>query len=66
MQPTCEAGQLVRSYSIELENNLPSNTPANDVRRVFIENERQIRNQEDKDSAWRAYYEPWKPVEENP
>lgn len=60
-----EAGQLVRSYSIDLENTLPSDVPANDVRRVFIEDERRIANHEDRSSEWRTYYEPWKPVDEN-
>ena len=65
MQPVSEAEQLVRSYNIQLENTLPSNLLSHDVRRIFIDNERQLRNHEIQSSKWRTYYEPWKPVDEN-
>ena len=60
-----EASQLVRSYSIELGNTLPSDAPANDVRRIFVENERQLGHEEARISEWRTYYEPWNPVDDN-
>lgn len=65
MDSSSEPGQLVRTYSIELENNLPPNIPANDLRRVFIENERRIGREEEESASWRKYYEPWDPLEEN-
>jgi hypothetical protein len=60
-----EARQLVRSYSIELENTLPSSVAADDLRRVFTDNERQEGNQEARNLEWRTYYEPWKPIGED-
>jgi hypothetical protein len=63
MESASEAGQLVRSYSLELENTLPTTVPVHDVRRVFVDNERQMRLHEGENSVWRKYYEPWKPVE---
>lgn len=65
MESSPEAGQLVRSYSIELENSLDSNVPTNDLRRVFTENERRIRREEEENASWRKYYEPWDPSDEN-
>lgn len=65
MQPVSEAEQLVRSYNIQLESTLPPNLPAHDLRRIFVDNERKLRNQEIESSEWRTYYEPWKPVDEN-
>ena len=65
MQSTAEPGQLVRTYSIELENNLPSTVPATDLRRVFIENERRLHREEEENAPLRKYYEPWEPVDEN-
>jgi len=65
MDSLVEPGQLVRSYSIELESNIPANVPANDLRRVLIENERRISREEEESASWRKYYEPWKPQSEN-
>ncbi|KAE9365611.1 hypothetical protein N431DRAFT_519116 [Stipitochalara longipes BDJ] len=64
MESTSEAGQLVRSYSIELESNLPATVPDNDLRRIFIENERRIQVEEQESAIWRSYYEPWSPGDE--
>jgi hypothetical protein len=65
MSSASEAVELVRSYSLELENTIPSDTPPHDVRRVFVEQERRLRTQEAEDAPWRSYYEPWVPVDEN-
>jgi len=55
MDSLVEPGQLVRSYSIELESNIPANVPANDLRRVLIENERRISREEEESASWRKY-----------
>jgi hypothetical protein len=65
MEPTSEAGQLVRSYSIELESNLATTIPDNDLRRIFVENERRLQVEEQENAIWRSYYEPWSPANEN-
>jgi hypothetical protein len=65
MESSSEAGQLVRSYSIELENNIPSSVPANDLRRVFTQNERRLRREEEENASWRKFYEPWEPSDES-
>jgi hypothetical protein len=65
MEPTSEVGQLVRSYSIELESNLATTIPDNDLRRIFVENERRLQVEEQENAIWRSYYEPWSPANEN-
>ena len=65
MEPTSEAGQLVRSYSIELESNLATTIPDNDLRRIFVENEGRLQVEEQENAIWRSYYEPWSPANEN-
>jgi hypothetical protein len=65
MDSTLEPGQLVRSYSIELAKKLPADVPANDLRRVLIENERRITKEEEESISWRKYYEPWNLQDEN-
>jgi hypothetical protein len=64
MESTFEAGQLIRSYSNELESNLPSTVPNTDIRRIFIDNEKRLQKKESS-ATWRSYYEPWNPVDEN-
>ncbi|EPE33341.1 hypothetical protein GLAREA_06353 [Glarea lozoyensis ATCC 20868] len=58
-----EAGQLVRSFSLEVENQLRPEVPVNDLRRVFVRNERRLQKEEEEREDWRSYYEPWKPVD---
>ena len=65
MEPTSEAGQLVRSYSIELESNLATTIPDNDLCRIFVENERRLQVEEQENAIWRSYYEPSSPANEN-
>jgi hypothetical protein len=65
MQSGFEAGELVRSDSIELENTLPLEDPTRDARRIFLENEREMRKEEEEDAQWHSYYQPWEPTDGN-
>lgn len=65
MQEISEVGQLVQSYSIELENNLSPSVPPNDLRRLFTDNERRLRREEEERASWRKYYESWEPLNES-
>jgi hypothetical protein len=60
-----EAGQLVRSFSLELENQITPEVPPNDLRRVFVQNEQRLQRFEQEKENWRSYYEPWNPVDGN-
>ncbi|KAG9228395.1 hypothetical protein BJ875DRAFT_547773 [Amylocarpus encephaloides] len=62
---TPEAGQLVRSYSLELENSVPNNAHVNDLQHALIDNGRKLIGAEDKVKEWRQYYEPWEPDDRN-
>lgn len=59
-----EAGQLVRSFSLEVENQLTTEVPTGELRRVFVQNERRLQREDEEREDWRSYYEPWKPVDE--
>lgn len=54
--------ELVRTYSIELGKQLSPTVPPHDLRRVLVDGEKQLMNDEHERLKWRKYYEPWVPA----
>jgi hypothetical protein len=64
MRPTNEAGELVYSYSLQLEPGPPQYAPANDLRKLIVGDRKQLLGWNADNKSWRKYYEPWEPRED--
>lgn len=64
MSGSSEAGALVRSYSLELEQRMPPGTTSHNLSVVLIENEHRIEQKNKENAKWRKYYEEWEPIED--
>lgn len=62
MSGPSEAGALVRSYSLELEQRTLPNAASHNLSVVLIKNEHRLEQREKENSNWRRYYEEWDPL----